>query len=69
MMREHYIGLGIGFCIAAAAINVGSPVFFTNQHVEFWRQNLVSSGLLSGTISEQEANARGSHNNVSQWGY
>ena len=63
------IGLGIGLCIAATAINAGSPVFFTKQHVDLWRQNLVSRGLLPSPIKGQKEDARSTYNNGTQWGY
>jgi len=62
-------GLGIGFCIAAAAINVGSPVFFTKQHADLWHQDLVSRGLLPSPFEGQKEDARSTNNNGTQWGY
>jgi hypothetical protein len=62
-------GVGLGFCIAAAAVNVGSPVFFTKQHLDSWHEHLVSSGFLPSPIEGQKENVRSPYNHVSQWGY
>jgi hypothetical protein len=69
MTRSHFLGLGVGFCIAAIAINHGSPLFFTAKHVDNWRQDLASRGLLHGSIAEQEENVGSANLNVPPWGY